>query len=200
MPSIFAYFYPRPPRGGRPSEPKEKLLPICISIHALREEGDRVQVVVAAEVQISIHALREEGDLSLSAKARSFRGFLSTPSARRATATFSLEQARPEISIHALREEGDLFLGILIDFLSHFYPRPPRGGRPVVLLYVASTSGFLSTPSARRATAQTRKRHSCRFHFYPRPPRGGRLNMPDFMEGTSVDISIHALREEGDRP
>ena len=22
--------------------------------------------------------------------------------------------------------------------------------------------------------------------------------MPDFMEGTSVDISIHALREEGD--
>ena len=23
--------------------------------------------------------------------------------------------------------------------------------------------------------------------------------MPDFMEGTSVDISIHALREEGDQ-
>ena len=35
---------------------------VHISIHALREEGDRVgRAVVAVEV-ISIHALREEGD------------------------------------------------------------------------------------------------------------------------------------------
>ena len=36
-----------------------------ISIHALREEGDRGGVFVAASSDISIHALREEGDLVL---------------------------------------------------------------------------------------------------------------------------------------
>ena len=36
---------------------------ICISIHALREEGDaKLNVVAATAGTISIHALREEGD------------------------------------------------------------------------------------------------------------------------------------------
>ena len=35
-----------------------------------------------------------------------------------------------EISIHALREEGDVFLRQKSIGPSHFYPRPPRGGRP----------------------------------------------------------------------
>ena len=33
-------FYPRPPRGGRPIEVKNKWDNDVISIHALREEGD----------------------------------------------------------------------------------------------------------------------------------------------------------------
>ena len=33
-----------------------------ISIHALREEGDKCVCVVDALLEISIHALREEGD------------------------------------------------------------------------------------------------------------------------------------------
>ena len=37
----FLYFYPRPPRGGRPWRRGRKFRSICISIHALREEGDR---------------------------------------------------------------------------------------------------------------------------------------------------------------
>ena len=40
-----------------PSRPRHK-----ISIHALREEGDRSSVVFAHKPFISIHALREEGD------------------------------------------------------------------------------------------------------------------------------------------
>ena len=80
------YFYPRPPRGGRPSwttvyQHWNAILSTPsawwattlddrfsalerISIHALREEGD-VQPPEAggAAVVISIHALREEGDL-----------------------------------------------------------------------------------------------------------------------------------------
>ena len=35
------------------------------------------------------------------------------------------------ISIHALREEGDGSSPMAQIRLSHFYPRPPRGGRPL---------------------------------------------------------------------
>ena len=102
---------------------------------------------------ISIHALREEGDLAdyLIAKIRD--EFLSTPSARRATE----------------------FIDFILEALSNFYPRPPRGGRhllsafgrdPVSISihalreegdaifaqYAKASSLFLSTPSARRAT------------------------------------------------
>ena len=34
------YFYPRPPRGGRPRNSTKGAQMVAISIHALREEGD----------------------------------------------------------------------------------------------------------------------------------------------------------------
>ena len=101
-----------------------------ISIHALREEGDRQLPRRRHQHHpISIHALREEGDLTSTKSViweknfypRPPRGgrlklleldhdnfqFLSTPSARRAT-VHGLEKALSQkISIHALREEGD---------------------------------------------------------------------------------------------
>ena len=59
---------------------------LVISIHALREEGDRIHSHKRYPCPISIHALREEGD-ALAAHAVAVRLiFLSTPSARRATA------------------------------------------------------------------------------------------------------------------
>ena len=101
---------------------------------------------------ISIHALREEGDLNAG----------------------QLIPFYVDISIHALREEGDAFGYQEAWAEYHFYPRPPRGGRPrlntAILLYVE----FLSTPSARRAT-------NCQTH-----------------DKAVLRISIHALREEGD--
>ena len=42
-------FYPRPPRGGRLDEDIHSQLKLCISIHALREEGDK-QTVYRKEV------------------------------------------------------------------------------------------------------------------------------------------------------
>ena len=57
---------------------------------------------------------------------------------------------------------------------------------------------FLSTPSARRATTKQRKSMTSVCNFYPRPPRGGRL-LPRLPEKPYMEISIHALREEGDR-
>ena len=61
-------------------------------------------------------------------------------------------------------------------FIKHFYPRPPRGGRPAGRLKHSMFKPFLSTPSARRATPALQ--NTC---------------------GHSHTISIHALREEGDR-
>ena len=124
-------FYPRPLRGGRLAVSGRAGRPRSISIHALCEEGDRRTRRGAAMTGI----------------------FLSTPSARRATALSSLE----------------------VSGFSNFYPRPLRGGRPTVTQQPRGTSIFLSTPSTRRAT-----RHSYWFSrflrdFYPRPLRGGRL-------------------------
>ena len=101
---------------------------------------------------ISIHALREEGDRFKRRQDVKLTIFLSTPSARRATIPAARVFLDGFISIHALREEGDgvrkwsYVNGIL--FLStpsarratpwhpgvsapahYFYPRPPRGGR-----------------------------------------------------------------------
>ena len=57
---------------------------------------------------------------------------------------------------------------------TNFYPRPPRGGRPLPDDVIMLTDPFLSTPSARRATKSWRHWTSCSRNFYPRPPRGGR--------------------------
>ena len=57
--------------------------------------------------------------------------FLSTPSARRATVINFAVYEDSIISIHALREEGDLLRVKSSKSSSYFYPRPPRGGRPL---------------------------------------------------------------------
>ena len=101
--------------------------------------------------------------------------FLSTPSARRATRRISSTRRR----------------------LPYFYPRPPRGGRHGAVDDPKDITTFLSTPSARRATTARAPTLPPTPNFYPRPPRGGRLDV-DPETGEIIDISIHALREEGD--
>ena len=64
-----------------------------ISIHALREEGDPLPALPPARPLISIHALREEGDVLADLFPVVVIPFLSTPSARRATA--SIQPSRP---------------------------------------------------------------------------------------------------------
>ena len=147
--------------------------------------------------------------------------FLSTPSARRATcAVTAFRKQLQIISIHALREEGDGAPHPAGARTQHFYPRPPRGGRPACAsMSFITVSPFLSTPSARRATQQQQGQrqglqisiHAIReegdsspkpslwkpSNFYPRPPRGGRLAVVRRSKRRS-NISIHALHEEGD--
>ena len=81
----YPYFYPRPPRGGRPILWRSAATASPISIHALREEGDSLVFDCCQILHISIHALREEGDGRHGPAVALVAEFLSTPSARRAT-------------------------------------------------------------------------------------------------------------------
>ena len=130
----------------------ELLVILHISIHALREEGDAFSAGASCFCAISIHALREEGDLPGLFLTLLILLFLSTPSARRATLSQGRFLAEESISIHALREEGDRVRSSQHRAAQNFYPRPPRGGRRTTPLRSNTHSGFLSTPSARRAT------------------------------------------------
>ena len=215
------YFYPRPPRGGRPlisslsrsfsyrflSTPsarrataaRDKLRPAFpISIHALREEGDQrnlctrkrsryfyprpprggrlVQDVSRAKSSvISIHALREEGDAVALKAVADGNKFLSTPSARRAT------------KIRAWKAGDDEFLST---------PSARRATTEEEMNEIFG--GFLSTPSARRATPQYIVVHSAK--LFLSTPSARRATFARAGQRQRAKISIHALREEGDRP
>ena len=193
---------------------------VSISTCALREEGNRLlKAQKEGKLYISIHALREEGDAIEKSQGELMLAFLSTPSARRATAVMDDGNIAGEISIHALREEGDQRGSAARLAAGYFYPRPPRGGRLKRGKMHPAPCKFLSTPSARRATLcdvadclghrisihalreegdlDHKAKHGYCGNFYPRPPRGGRLAI--FMHNAgSFNISIHALREEGD--
>ena len=106
------------------------------------------------QTHISIHALREEGDRCTGTRTSGGTSFLSTPSARRATDDKHAVPILRKISIHALREEGDVAGFDSVKAFQHFYPRPPRGGRLSAVASAPTRSIFLSTPSARRATWQ----------------------------------------------
>ena len=144
-------FYPRPPRGGRPGQ---------------RHCADHLQ---------NFYPRPPRGGRPATALHRGKAAvFLSTPSARRATFWRFRNGLCDEISIHALREEGDPLqsppCALLSNFyprpprggrlltqqeitqINDFYPRPPRGGRPSPTMTRIICCGFLSTPSARRAT------------------------------------------------
>ena len=138
--------------GDRPQNLRCSLQ--AISIHALREEGDPRNLIVRAPlVQISIHALREEGDAFFLAIA--VPPFLISIHALREEGDFRPCRDRAcagAISIHALREEGDPRSCSASPRPWNFYPRPPRGGRRVEAVRDMLDGVFLSTPSARRAT------------------------------------------------
>ena len=106
---------------------------------------------------------------------------------------------RSGISIHALREEGDAVLHRLLSRGVNISIHALREEGDNARYYKSKEYiKFLSTPSARRAT---RQEEICRLisqDFYPRPPRGGRRQMPVVVV-VLMRISIHALREEGDR-
>ena len=192
------YFYPRPPRGGRPGiscwiSRTGRFLSTPSARRATGLDG-----LACGDGNADFYPRPPRGGRQTHGnKAPPEYRFLSTPSARRATSCGAYHQSvrhyfyprpprggRPDgaghgrrtccISIHALREEGDAISPINPTSGGNFYPRPPRGGRLFKRSKQLRPAQFLSTPSARRATL-----------------------VRDFCYCGQI-ISIHALREEGD--
>ena len=103
------YFYPRPPRGGRPHLVDGAIEEAKISIHALREEGDVEEYnALVHRLDISIHALREEGDKSAMRYGVPYQDFYPRPPRGGRLLETAAPSLELRISIHALREEGDV--------------------------------------------------------------------------------------------
>ena len=126
------YFYPRPPRGGRPRAQRKR--PDMRNFYPRPPRGGR-RFANAIEMEL-IHFYPRPprgGRLCNRRMLCKTQPFLSTPSARRATVI----RVKP------------------IWMLINFYPRPPRGGRHADFCNYFANSVFLSTPSVRRATKST---------------------------------------------
>ena len=146
--------------------------------------------------------------------------FQSTPSAWRETQGERHSGQCGHISIHSLRMEGDITssLSLLLDRdfnplpphggrpcrrtgshspLYHFNPLPPHGGRPLLTVSWTVSLVFQSTPSAWRETGGSLFEVVDDRHFNPLPPHGGRRTH-SVSAASSVTISIHSLRMEGD--
>ena len=124
-------FNPRPPRGERLLGLVGLVGASCISIHALREEGDVVKASQCADPpDISIHALREEGDQCGLPAPGSAVDFNPRP---------------PRGGRRYLCWQSEIVT-------NDFNPRPPRGGRRLRHQITVPGLVFQSTPSARRAT------------------------------------------------
>ena len=191
-------FYPRPPRGGRPYV-AGYVTKKTYDFYPRPPRGGRLRHSSKLQQDKGYFYPRPPrgGRLCIPCACWLCPRFLSTPSARRATAHKCPHCAGLHISIHALREEGDYSVTTRCSNMADFYPRPPRGGRHSksgisaanvqISIHALREEGdidptdvcvdlirFLSTPSARRATALLFGVQINAIDFYPRPPRGGR--------------------------
>ena len=171
------HFNPRPPWGGRRLSQKDWQSVSNISIHALRGEGDKQGVANAW---------------------KNFNFNPRPPWGGRQDLAFQSELPR-----------------------QNFNPRPPWGGRQMALTRRSLKAIFQSTPSVGRATSsESYLWLISSINFNPRPPWGGRRirhRITDYAAETfqstpsvgratnkkffswySCQISIHALRGEGD--
>ena len=169
------YFYPRPPRGGRPKA------------DALLKLYDQF---------LSTPSARRATPDSWHRPSHRHYFYPRPPRGGRLAESWAL--VRPmSISIHALREEGDVGTAQSGEHLLDFYPRPPRGGRPEGFGHLEIFKGI--SIHALREEGDSGQVPSCVHHPISihalREEGDDQGQNPSF---TPLLISIHALREEGD--
>ena len=191
-----------------------------ISIHALRGEGD------VFAVRRHLRPFRFQSTPSVGRATAGctyslmYYEFQSTPSVGRATRILAGDGRASRISIHALRGEGDAAALAAAAGFSNFNPRPPWGGRLITASFSRTSKIYFNPRPPWGGRPFIAGGFSAHADFNPRPPWGGRLliggNIMEamlFQSTPSVgratmdqpitraehEISIHALRGEGDR-
>ena len=191
-------FYPRPPRGGRRAVPVRR--PAQRNFYPRPPRGGRQDdALYTREVQDFYPRPPRGGRPGRLLSSFPPIQFLSTSPARGTTARSRSCRRSSRISIHVPREGDDLRCrSAPASRRSHFYPRPPRGGRLRNTAIRSAQTTFLSTSPARGTTRRVkytfafrcisihvpregddpkrRARRSDLSNFYPRPSRGGRLH------------------------
>ena len=171
---------------------------INISIHAPREGSDCFILRELQKINISIHAPREGSDETSSKQISQTAQFLSTLPARGATPAGEYAPPGAGISIHAPREGSDRpGRKQAPNQNRNFYPRSPRGERPVGVIVVNFLVKFLSTLPARGATDVVVLWLPKIVYFYPRSPRGERRK---FGGGVKEWLHFYPRSPRGERP
>ena len=176
MPMRFVIFLSTPSARRATIKAFSKILySLFLSTPSARRATRRDPSAFELPCQISIHALREEGDRIRRWDSIRKTEFLSTPSARRATPRSWTSHPRRRISIHALREEGDrgpVRVGDLSDIISIHALREEGD---ICCLDSKDQVHDISIHALREEGDAVACAVSFRqVHFYPRPPRGGR--------------------------
>ena len=123
--------------------------------------------------------------------------FLSTPSARRATRRWTIVTRLWRFLSTPSARRATMPRGTTPAPPTNFYPRPPRGGRHRQHLPWRTDQDFYPRPPRGGRLGSQSTHRAGATYFYPRPPRGGRLVIV-IVDVRRYQISIHALREEGD--
>ena len=169
------YFNPRPPWGGRQSQQLPRAGKAVISIHALRGEGDP-RADKRAKSRKGFQSTPSVGRATIPAEAAFLRysTFQSTPSVGRATWFLPYLSPLSHISIHALRGEGDWSARIFA---------PKRR----ISIHALRGEGDKHRPFRQR-----------RHRTFQSTPSVGRATQLPLIAVVNSIISIHALRGEGD--
>ena len=168
-------FYPRSPRGERRAGTQTAPPPSYFYPRSPRGERRDAAKVATNYITISIHAPREGSD-----------------------AKTAFRMSASGISIHAPREGSDLERQAATFWQSkNFYPRSPRGERPVPLPPAAAAPNFYPrSPRGERPGPTLAGRAFSEF-LSTLPARGA--TRPYSGSAKIIRISIHAPREGSDR-
>ena len=169
-----SYFNPRAPRGAR-LQAEGVVQTVCsISIHALREERDRL-LPLPPQPHCIFNPRAPRGARRAVLRDPITRS-ITTPAPReeRDQCDRSTLYGCAHISIHALREERDSLRSIIQKDSTDFNPRAPRGARQAPIGLMWKVKIFQSTRSARSATSSSWIRAVLHTYFNPRAPRGAR--------------------------
>ena len=202
-------FYPRHPRGWRPTGLDSRLLRERVSIHATLAGGDSLAMCCSscprqflstppsrvATVMIVYQSFQQLFLSTPTATLTGARGwFLSTPPSRVATVLVRFFLRRCRVSIHATLAGGDEKQRSFHLRRNRFYPRHPRGWRPSGAIVSTSQKLFLSTPPSRVATFYFYAANSAFPRFYPRHPRGWRPSARSAAASAPVFLSTPPSR------